>query len=149
MKNLLLLLLTLFVVTIGTSQEHKLSKADSIAILQALEQQQSAWNKGNISAFMENYWKSENLVFNGSSGPIFGWENTKQRYLNSYPDLTTMGILTFEVIDLQSIASGVAQMIGTFHLKRSIGDLDGYFTLNWKKFDQNWLIISDHTSGSN
>src|SRR5690606_12978123 len=149
MKKLFLILLNLFVITLGIAQEQRLSKADSTAILYALDHQQSAWNKGDISGFMKYYWKSEDLVFNGSSGPIFGWENTKQRYLKSYPDKTTMGTLTFEVIKLQSIAEDIAQMIGTFHLKRSVGDLCGYFTLNWKKFDHNWLIISDHTSGSN
>lgn len=149
MKTLVFTLTIFFAISTSHAQVDSLSKKDKTAVLKALDDQQSAWNQGDIAAFMEGYWKSEELVFNGSSGPIFGWENTKQRYLNGYPDATTMGKLTFEVIKLQAIAEGVAQMIGTFHLQRRIGDLNGYFTLNWKKFDEDWLIISDHTSGSN
>lgn len=149
MKTVLRTLTILFAISTSHAQADSLSKEDKTAILKALDDQQSAWNQGEIASFMEGYWKSEELVFNGSSGPIFGWENTKQRYLKGYPDATTMGKLTFGVIKLQAIAEGVAQMIGTFHLQRSIGDLNGYFTLNWKKFDEDWLIISDHTSSSN
>ena len=66
-----------------------------------------------------------------------------------YPDTTAMGKLTFEVIKLQQVKEGVAQMIGSFYLKRTIGDLSGYFTLVWRKFDGQWVIISDHTSSAN
>lgn len=132
----------------GIAQD-SLSPEDRNTILKVLEDQRLAWNQGDIQEYMEGYWKSEQLVFNGSSGPIFGWEDTKQRYLKGYPDTTAMGELTFKVIKLESLSKGVAQMIGKFHLKRSIGNLSGYFTLNWKKFDQSWLIVSDHTSGSN
>jgi len=149
MKNLLLTLTIVLGIYTSHAQVDSLSTEDKSSILKALDDQQSAWNQGDIPKFMKSYWKSEELVFNGSSGPIFGWENTKQRYLKGYPDTTSMGKLTFKVIKLQLIANGVAQMIGAFHLQRSIGDLNGYFTLNWKKFDQAWLIISDHTSGSN
>lgn len=149
MKNLILTLVSLFGIYMGTAQENSLSTSDKAAILKVFDDQQSAWNRGDIPGFMEGYWESEDLVFNGASGPVFGWENTKQRYLKGYPDTTTMGKLTFTVTKLQPLAPGVAQMIGTFHLQRSIGDLNGYFTLNWKKFNQDWLIIADHTSGSN
>jgi len=149
MKTILLILAIIFTSHSSHAQLEALSQKDRTLILQALDKQQSAWNKGDIDAFMQSYWKSEKLVFNGSYGPIFGWENTKQRYLKGYPDTISMGKLKFKVITLDKIADGLAQMIGSFHLKRSIGDLNGYFTLNWKKFDHGWLIISDHTSGSN
>jgi len=29
---------------------------------------------------MEGYLKSDKLVFSGASGPIYGWEATKERY---------------------------------------------------------------------
>ena len=148
MKKLLLTLVSLLGMYIGSAQD-PLSTKDSTAIVKVLEDQRLAWNHGDIAQYMQGYWKSEQLVFNGASGPIFGWENTKQRYLKGYPDTTAMGKLTFTVIRLQPVTDGVAQMIGKFDLQRTIGDLSGYFTLNWKKFDQGWLIISDHTSGSN
>jgi hypothetical protein len=37
-------------------------------------------------------------------------------------------------------------IIGQFHLKRSIGDAHGNFTLLFKKINGAWKIIADHTS---
>ena len=39
-----------------------------------------------------------------------------------------------------------AYLIGEYYLKRSTEDSYGHFTLLWKKVDDNWLIVSDHTS---
>lgn len=142
------LLFFCFSLGIITAQE-KLSDINKSEILEVFNQQELAWNRGDIPAFMEGYWKSEDLAFSGSSGAVFGWEATKERYLKSYPDTTAMGKLTFEVIKLQQVKDGVAQMIGSFYLKRTIGDLSGYFTLVWRKFDGKWVIISDHTSSAN
>jgi hypothetical protein len=38
-------------------------------------------------------------------------------------------------------------MIGKFYLTRTVGDMQGYYTLVWQKIDEKWLIISDHSSG--
>ncbi|MCF8713433.1 nuclear transport factor 2 family protein [Joostella atrarenae] len=147
MKNSLLLLLVCCSFFLSSAQE-KLSEINKTQILEVFNKQEEAWNRGDIPAFMEGYWKSEDLAFSGSSGPLFGWEATKDRYLRSYPDTTAMGKLTFKVIKIQQVKEGVAQVIGSFHLKRTIGDLSGYFTLVWRKFDNQWLIISDHTSSA-
>jgi hypothetical protein len=39
-----------------------------------------------------------------------------------------------------------AILIGRFFLKRIVGDLSGHFTLVFKKVNNKWFIISDHTS---
>jgi hypothetical protein len=37
-------------------------------------------------------------------------------------------------------------VVGKWHLARTIGDLNGYFTLLFKKINNRWMIISDHSS---
>ena len=59
--------------------------------------QEIAWNNGDIDTFMEGYLKSEELVFSGKSGPVYGWDNTKKRYHISYPNTQVMGELKFTV----------------------------------------------------
>ena len=54
--------------------QQQLSKNDSLAIVKILYEQQEDWNKGDIDAFMQGYLKSDQLVFSGASGPIYGWE---------------------------------------------------------------------------
>ena len=35
------------------------------AIMQVLEKQRTAWNKGNMEEYMQGYWKSDSLKFVG------------------------------------------------------------------------------------
>jgi len=64
--------------------QKKVSQKDSLDIVKTLFKQQADWNSGDIDAFMEGYFKSDELVFSGSSGPIYGWEATRDRYKKSY-----------------------------------------------------------------
>ena len=59
-----------------------------------------------------------------------------------------MGILDFEILNIISLSDSVAQLQGSFYLKREIGDSKGFFTLTWLKIKDQWFIISDHTSAS-
>tara|TARA_B100000242_G_scaffold264714_1_gene212411 strand:- start:192 stop:638 length:447 start_codon:yes stop_codon:yes gene_type:complete len=134
--------------TIVFSQQ-KLEAKDSLAIIDILNKQEKDWNRGDIDEFMKGYLKSEKLVFSGSSGPIYGWKATLDRYKKTYSDKEKMGKLKFEILNVIALSPKVIQLQGKFNLTRSIGDAFGYFTLNWIKVKNRWYIISDHTSGSN
>ena len=129
--------------------QQKLETKDSLAIIDILNKQEKDWNRGDIDEFMKGYLKSEKLVFSGSSGPIYGWKATLDRYKKTYSDKEKMGKLKFEILNIIALSPKVIQLQGKFNLTRSIGDAFGYFTLNWIKVKNRWYIISDHTSGSN
>ena len=119
---------------------------DRQAIRKLMADQQTAWNKGDIDRFMQGYWKSDSLVFVGKAAPLYGWQSTIDRYKKAYPDKIAMGELNFDVIKLEVLDPNNAFMLGGWHLKRSIGDLSGYFTLWFKKINGEWKIVCDHTS---
>ena len=146
MKALLSLLLFLFNGLIFSQQ--KINVSDSLEIANILYRQQRDWNTGDIDAFMGGYLKSEKLVFSGSSGPIYGWKATRDRYKKIYSDQEKMGKLKFEILNVIALSPKVVQLQGKFDLTRSIGDAFGYFTLNWIKVKNRWYIVSDHTSSS-
>ena len=129
--------------------QQKLETKDSLAIIDILNKQEKDWNRGDIDEFMKGYLKSDKLVFSGSSGPIYGWKATLDRYKKTYSDKEKMGKLKFEILNVIALSPEVIQLQGKFNLTRSIGDAFGYFTLNWIKVKNRWYIISDHTSGSN
>ena len=129
--------------------QQKLEAKDSLAIIDILNKQEKDWNRGDIDEFMKGYLKSEKLIFSGSSGPIYGWKATLDRYKKTYSDKEKMGKLKFEILNVIALSPKVIQLQGKFNLTRSIGDAFGYFTLNWIKVKNRWYIISDHTSGSN
>jgi ketosteroid isomerase-like protein len=116
-------------------------------ILDVMQRQEKNWNAGDIDAFMEDYWKSENLKFIGSKGVTQGWQATKDRYFASYPDRAAMGTLKFDIKEVDFISENAAWVLGKFYLTRpEKGDLSGHFTLIFKKINQQWVIVSDHTS---
>ena len=143
MKKSKLLLFTLsLLISINLFAQNDKDFDKITAILQT---QAKEWNKGNIDAFMEYYWKSDNLQFIGSSGITYGWQNTLDNYKKRYPDLQAMGQLSFDVIKVDKRSKKVITLVGKFHLKREIGDLEGIFLLVWKKIKGEWKIVADQT----
>ncbi len=116
-------------------------------IKQVLMDQQAAWSKGDIDAFMEGYWQSEDLTFIGRSGINKGWQTTKDNYIKGYPDKAAMGRLEFEVLELVPLSETFYRMVGTYKLIREKDTPSGIFTLLWQKIDGHWKIIYDHTCG--
>ena len=105
-----------------------------------------AWNKGDISRFMDTYWQSDSLMFIGKSGVTYGWKETKENYIQSYPDTAAMGKLDFKIIEVKRLSVLYFHVVGRWQLTRSIGNLSGHFTLLFKKVKNKWVIVSDHSS---
>lgn len=141
MKKLSLLLPLLFY-SFSISAQSSVIKS----IRDVLHQQEVAWNTGDLKGFMQGYWHSDSLLFIGKSGPKYGWQNTLENYIKSYPDITAMGKLSFDILKIEVAGKQSAFVVGKWHLQRSIGDLGGCFTLFWKKIDGKWLIVADHSS---
>tara|TARA_B100000902_G_scaffold275752_1_gene261528 strand:+ start:284 stop:730 length:447 start_codon:yes stop_codon:yes gene_type:complete len=125
-----------------------LSESDKNEIILVLKQQEKFWNKGDIDGFMQGYVKSDYLVFNGSSGPFYGWDSVKDRYIKTYPSKEKMGTLNFKIHNISLITSSVAQLIGQFFLFYPKSQVSGHFTLVLIKSKGEWLILSDHTTRS-
>lgn len=125
-----------------------LSAKDEIAIRHVLATQETCWNTGDLECFMEGYWKSDSLAFIGKSGITQGWKATLANYKRGYPDKATMGKLTFTIIRMEKLSSKSALVLGKFHLDREkLDNLEGYFSLTWRKVKGTWVIVVDHTSG--
>jgi ketosteroid isomerase-like protein len=143
MKKLLPLLCILFVESIAA--QNKVTE-NTKAIQQILDNQIKYWNRGNLDSFMMGYLHSDSLVFIGKSGPTYGYENTLNNYKKNYPDKNHMGTLQFEIISIKPLSVTYYFVIGKWFLKRTVGDLNGVYTLVFKKTKQGWKIIADHSS---
>jgi hypothetical protein len=116
------------------------------SIKKILTSQQEYWNNGDIDGFMQGYWDSEKLIFTSlSHKPAYGWENTLERYKNSYPTKSSMGEFKFEILDLHLISKTTAALKGKWELIREKDHPNGVFWLDLQKFENNWLIIKDST----
>ncbi|HVM87341.1 MAG TPA: hypothetical protein VMT76_04080 [Puia sp.] len=141
MKKVNLLIIFLFVSIACFSQT-----ADETAIRKLMADQAAAWNKGNIDDFMKAYWNNDSLTFIGHGGITYGYSNTLNNYKKNYSDSAKMGKLFFTLIKLKRLSAEYYFVTGKWFLKRSIGDIGGYYTLLFRKIKGNWYIITDHTS---
>jgi ketosteroid isomerase-like protein len=116
------------------------------AVIGVLNAQQSAWNGGDVDAFLVGYWHSPELTFSGSSGVSRGWDGVLARYKKNYPDRAAMGQLDFSELEFRFLGPDAALVLGRWHLKREKDELGGVFSLVWQRFPDGWKIIHDHTS---
>lgn len=116
-------------------------------ILDVLERQAEAWNRGDLDAFMADYWRSPDLVFTSGGRVQRGWETTLERYRATYGGSTeTMGRLSFHDVTVHALARDAAWVLGRWELERGGGELGGVFTLVFRRIDGEWKIVHDHTS---
>ena len=117
-------------------------------IMDRLSFQAECWNAGDLECFMIPYWNSDSLMFIGAGGVTYGYENTLQRYRDTYPGKEAMGNLQFDIKHINPLGQGVYLVVGKYYLSREIGDLDGWFSLVWRKVGEDWVIVSDHPTAS-
>ena len=80
---------------------------DERAIHQVLDDQDAAWNRGDLDGFMDGYWHSNELSFTSGDKVETGWDRTRKRYLDKYwaPGMTQRerGKLTFEKLTIEPL----------------------------------------------
>ncbi len=118
------------------------------AIRQTLHAQVAAWNRGDIHAFMQGYWRSPQTEFVGANGITRGWAATRAHYRASYPNRAAMGHLTFSQLEIEPLCAGAAYVTGFFRLTRAHDSPHGVFTLLFRRFPEGWRIVSDHTTAA-
>lgn len=118
------------------------------AIRQVLVDQQNAWNRGDITAFMHGYDDSPQTTFIGKTIQ-HGYAMILARYQRTYASREAMGHLDFSNLQIRMLGQDHAVATGRFHLTRSQsagGDASGVFSLVFEKEPSGWKIILDHTS---
>jgi beta-aspartyl-peptidase (threonine type) len=117
------------------------------AVRAVLDEQQTAWNKGDLEGFMAGYWKSDDLRFFSGPDVTQGWQATLDRYKKKYQaDGKEMGKLTFSEVDAVKLGPDAALVRGRWKLKMSKDEPGGLFTLVFRRTPDGWRIVHDHTS---
>jgi ketosteroid isomerase-like protein len=126
-----------------------LSASPEQDIKRVLEDQQAAWNRGDLDSFALGYLNSPQIVFIGKDKIARGYSGMLERYKTRYSSPEQMGQLTFSALEVTLLGSKYANVLGHFHLERTAaggGNADGVFTLLFEKTLGGWKIIQDHTS---
>jgi len=117
-------------------------------IQNVLHAQQDAWNRGDIDAFMNGYWRSDKTVFVSGDDVERGWQKVLDRYKKKYSDRAKMGTLRFSNLEITSLSDDSAIALGSWQLKREHDEPHGRFTLIFRRIPEGWRIIHDHTSAA-
>lgn len=137
-KNGWLLLLTLLVFPATAVPTDEIAKV--------IADQESAWNRGDLDAYMQGYWNNEKMRFASGKKFRYGWAETLAAYKKNYPDKATLGQLKFTINEIKMLSNYAALVVGRWQLIRAKDNPNGVFTLLIEKIDDRWVITHDHTS---
>ena len=149
MKSILLLMLFVtFLLSCSGVKKHTNKTGVLSDVTNIMNQQEQDWNNGSVIGFMDAYWKSDSLRFIGKSGITMGWNKTLSNYQKSYKNKKEMGKLKFSNKSMEFIDEQTIFVIGKWELTRldSLGNLSGYYSLVWKEKNNEWVIVTDHSS---
>src|SRR5271157_5934546 len=148
MKALALMAVVIMTLAVGGFGEDA-GDAGQQAIRKVLADQQAAWNRQDLEAFMAGYWHSDELTFFSGAHETNGWQAALDRYKKNYQSAGhEMGKLEFRNLRIEMLAPDAAFVRGEFHLTMSDGKTPhGLFTLVFRKFPEGWKIVHDHSAG--
>ena len=129
--------------TVKTSKEQTEKEIAAV-----LYDQMRCWNEGDIEKYMAGYHRSDSLRFASGGKVSYGWETTLERYKAGYPDKTAMGTLAFSDIDITLISEDAALVFGKWQLQKQYENPWGLFTLIFRRTEDGWRIVHDHTSSA-
>ena len=112
-----------------------------------LLEQQKAWNRGDLEAFMQGYWHSDSMQFITKGGTRKGWDSTLAGYKRGYPDKEKMGTLDFTIQEISFLdtPSYTGHIRGLWKLFRKADTPSGHFSLITRRINGAHKIIIDHT----
>lgn len=113
-----------------------------------LDAQVAAWNRGDIDGFMDGYARSDETVFVSGDTVTHGWQTVLDRYKKSYNSREKMGTLAFSELEIKVLSSDAAVVLGRWQLTRASDTPHGRFTLIFRRTQQGWRIVHDHTSSA-
>jgi hypothetical protein len=140
MKNVIICLMLLLVIKTNAQS------IDEKQITHILQLQEAAWNNGNLEKFMHGYWQNDSLMFIGKNGITYGYHATLNNYKKNYPDTAYMGKFTSTILQIKKLSKEYYFVVGKWFLQRSVGNIQGHYTLLFRKIKGEWVIIADHSS---
>jgi uncharacterized protein (TIGR02246 family) len=135
----------------GRGQRRSVSSpgASSTAAVRAvLDAQREAWNRGDLTGYMEGYARSAETVFVSGDTVTRGWQTVLDRYQKRYDSRAKMGTLTFSDLEITLLGADAALVLGRWHLRRANDEPHGRFTLLFRRTRQGWKIVHDHSSAA-
>lgn len=112
-----------------------------------LDRSASAWNRGDLDAFVSDYLDSDRTTYIGRRGVIHGRSAIRDVYAPRFATPGMQDSLSFDKLEVDSLAPGVINVIAEYILSR--GDsvvARGPTSLVMERVNGGWKIVHDHSS---
>jgi len=121
---------------------------DHQRILALFEWSCSAWNRGDIDGYLADYWHSDKVHWVSEGTVCYGFEAIAAAFKARFDSPDNMGRLEVADLEIQLLSESDALVFGAWTQTTLTARHQGVFTVHMKKFDGEWLIVSDHSSTS-
>ena len=115
-------------------------------ILAVMDAQVKGWNAADVEGYMGGYVISDSLRFVSGGTANYGWHRIMERFKKRYPDPEDMGTLSFTDISVTVLSDDAAVVFGRYTQETKNDRPTGLFTLLFRRTDDGWRIVHDHTS---
>ena len=133
----------------GTTDAQRAARRDEITAM--LARAAANWNRGNLTAFVDDYLPGDETTFMGGRGLLRGTDAIREAYAPRFAAGATRDSLSFVLLDVDPVAPDALHVIATYVLTRRVGGRDsvtarGPTSLLMRRVDGRWRIVHDHSS---
>jgi ketosteroid isomerase-like protein len=116
-------------------------------ILATMQQSGKTWTRGDLAAFMSDYLDSPRTSYVTPKGVIHGRDAIREHYAGRFGPGAHQDSLSFQNIEIDSLAPGVANVIAFYVLSRGDSVIArGPTTVVMMRTAAGWKIVHDHSS---
>ena len=132
----------------GRGRAPKSPKEDGnvAAVRAVIEAQAAAWNRGDVTGYMEGYAREDGTTLVSGDTVTRGWQVVHDRYKARYDTRAKMGTLAFSELEFKPLGEFYIMATGRWQLTRAADTPHGRFTLIFRRTAAGWRIVHDHTS---
>ena len=88
----------------------------------------------------------DEVTYSASGKTTRGWTATVDGYRERYPTREKMGQVKFSNLEITPLGDSAALVLGQWKLDRESEPVGGNFSIVFRKIDDRWAIVHDHTS---
>ena len=129
---------------ISTSESKKIE----VAIRKVFEAASEAWNRGDLDGYLASYWDSDKIIWISGGSLTRGKKGIEAAYKARFSSAQQMGKLTVAELEIDVLTPTDATAFGRWILVIDNEASKGFFTVQLRKIEGAWLLVSDHSSSS-
>jgi ketosteroid isomerase-like protein len=129
-------------------ESEKQAVANEAEIRAVIEAQAAAWNRGDVSGYMDGYERAETTTMISGDSVTHGWQVIHDRYKKNYATPEKMGTLAFSELEIKPLSEFYANATGRWQLTRAGDTPHGRFALIFRRTNAGWRIVQDTTTSA-